>query len=78
MIDSSIEFEYAIAKDLGVITFFDSTMLSLEPNRFDDKFYNSYGLGARYYTPIGPLRVDLGFPVDEGGFVFHIGIGQVF
>lgn len=78
MIDNSLEFEYAIRKDLGVVTFFDSTMLSLEPNRFDDKFYNAYGLGARYYTPIGPLRVDLGFPVDEGGFVFHIGIGQVF
>ena len=45
MIDNSIEFEYAIAKkDLGFVTFFDSTMLSLEPNRFDDKFYNSYGL----------------------------------
>ncbi|WP_026803251.1 autotransporter assembly complex protein TamA [Aliarcobacter lanthieri] len=78
MIDSSLEFEYALNKDLGLVTFFDSTMLSLEENKFNDKFYNSYGIGARYYTPIGPLRVDLGFPVDEGGFVFHIGIGQVF
>ena len=78
MIDSSIEFEYAIKKDLGIVTFFDSTMLSLEVNKFNEKFYNSYGFGARYYTPIGPLRVDLGFPLDDGGFVFHIGIGQVF
>ncbi|QEZ89709.1 autotransporter assembly complex protein TamA [Aliarcobacter cibarius] len=78
MIDNSVEFEYAIRKDFGVVTFFDSTMLSLEPNKFDEKFYNSYGFGARYYTPIGPLRVDFGFPLDEGGFVFHIGIGQVF
>ncbi|MBL3520556.1 BamA/TamA family outer membrane protein [Arcobacter lanthieri] len=78
MIDSSLEFEYALNKDLGLVTFFDSTMLSLEENKFNDKFYNSYGIGARYYTPIGPLRVDLGFPIDEGGFVFHIGIGQVF
>ncbi|RBQ28230.1 autotransporter assembly complex protein TamA [Aliarcobacter vitoriensis] len=78
MIDSSLEFEYALNKDLGVVTFFDSTMLSLQENKFNDKFYNSYGVGARYYTPIGPLRVDVGFPIDEGGFVFHIGIGQVF
>lgn len=78
MIDSSVEFEYAIKKDLGIVTFFDSTMLSLEVNKFNEKFYNSYGFGARYYTPIGPLRVDLGFPLDDGGFVFHIGIGQVF
>ncbi|QKF73954.1 putative autotransporter secretion outer membrane protein TamA [Aliarcobacter faecis] len=78
MIDSSLEFEYALNKDLGLVTFFDSTMLSLEENKFNDKFYNSYGVGARYYTPIGPFRVDFGFPVDNGGFVFHIGIGQVF
>lgn len=78
MIDSSLEFEYNVYKDISIATFFDSTMLSLEPNHFSEKFYNSVGLGARYYTPIGPLRVDLGFPLEDGGFVFHIGIGQVF
>lgn len=78
MIDSSIEFEYALKKDFGLVTFFDSTMLSLETNKFNDTFYNSYGAGIRYYTPIGPLRVDFGIPIKEGGFVFHIGIGQVF
>ncbi|WP_198305409.1 autotransporter assembly complex protein TamA [Arcobacter vandammei] len=78
MIDSSIEFEYALKKDLGIVTFFDSTMLSLETNKFSDTFYNSYGAGIRYYTPIGPLRVDFGVPIKDGGFVFHIGIGQVF
>ena len=78
MIDSSLEFEYNIYKNIGVVTFFDSTMLSLESNNFNDKFYNSFGFGARYYTPIGPFRVDFGFPKDDGGFVFHIGIGQVF
>lgn len=78
MIDSSIEFEYALKKDFGLVTFFDSTMLSLETNKFNDTFYNSYGAGIRYYTPIGPLRVDFGVPIKEGGFVFHIGIGQVF
>lgn len=78
MIDSSIEFEYALKKYFGLVTFFDSTMLSLETNKFNDTFYNSYGAGIRYYTPIGPLRVDFGVPIKEGGFVFHIGIGQVF
>jgi len=38
MIDSSLEFEYAIKKDLGIVTFFDSTMLSLEVNKFNENF----------------------------------------
>ena len=53
-------------------------MLSQKSNSFNERFYNSVGIGARYYTPIGPLRVDFGFPLRDGGFVFHIGIGQVF
>lgn len=78
MIDTSLEFEYNIYKDIGIATFLDSTMLSLESNNFSDKLYHSLGIGARYYTPIGPLRIDFGFPLKGKGFVFHIGIGQVF
>ena len=40
------------------------------------------GIGARYYTAIGPLRVDLAVPLDPGpddsSFGFYIGIGQAF
>lgn len=78
MIDSSLEFEYNVYKDVGIATFFDSTILTLEAKKFNDNFYNSYGFGLRYYTPIGPLRADIGFPLEDSGFVFHIGIGQVF
>jgi len=45
------------------------------------------GLGARYRSPIGPLRVDLGFKVNprvlasgsrERGMIVHISLGQAF
>ena len=39
------------------------------------------GLGVRYSTPIGPLRVDVAGPVsgDTGeGVQLYIGIGQAF
>jgi len=61
-----------------VALFYDTSMLSLKPHRFSDPFYESVGVGIRYVTPIGPLRVDFGFPRKESGFEFHISIGQVF
>ncbi len=39
------------------------------------------GLGARYFTPVGPIRVDLATPLDgDAGqdFEIYIGIGQAF
>lgn len=38
------------------------------------------GLGARYFTAVGPVRVDLATPLDDAGsqFEIYIGIGQAF
>lgn len=40
------------------------------------------GTGVRYYTPIGPVRVDLAFPLQKtqnsGSFQIYIGLGQAF
>ena len=78
LIDLMSELRYHVSKNFSIATFYDSSMLSLVANKFDDDFYDSYGFGIRYTTPIGPLRVDFGFPVKEKGFAFHISIGQVF
>ena len=61
-----------------VSAFYDTSTLSLEPHDYTGIYYPSVGFGIRYLTPIGPLRVDFGFPQREGGFEFHISIGQVF
>ena len=40
------------------------------------------GVGVRYYTSIGPLRLDVAVPVNRapGGdsFAFYIGLGEAF
>ena len=40
------------------------------------------GVGARYYTPIGPIRVDIAVPLTpiRGGdsFELYLGLGQAF
>ena len=48
----------------------------------DGESHAGAGIGLRYNTGIGPIRVDLGVPVsgDDDGSSFHIyiGIGQAF
>jgi translocation and assembly module TamA len=41
------------------------------------------GGGIRYYTPIGPIRLDVAFPTkrystDDDSFEVYIGLGQAF
>ena len=43
----------------------------------------SCGFGLRYYTPLGPIRVDAGFPVNKAADInsdywIHISLGQLF
>ncbi len=78
LIDILSEVRYEVYPKLSAVAFYDSSMLSIEPHTFDDEFHDSWGLGVRYLTPIGPFRLDFGFPRDERGWTFHISIGQVF
>ena len=64
--------------DFGLVAFLDVGQLW---NRLADlsvaDLQVAVGPGLRYVTPIGPLRLDLGFLVG-GGRQFHIGLGQAF
>lgn len=77
VIDGSFESRYYVMDDLSVVGFLDASKISQEVNDFTGKWYPSYGIGLRYLSVIGPLRVDVGYP-QEGGFALHLGIGQVF
>jgi outer membrane protein insertion porin family len=50
-----------------------------EPYKSEADMRYSYGVGLRYRTPFGPIRVDLGFPLKSyGRRVVHLGIGHGF
>jgi translocation and assembly module TamA len=77
IIDGSFESRYYWTDALSFVGFMDFSKMSQEVNDFSGDWYQSYGLGLRYLSIIGPLRLDVGYPT-EGGFALHLGIGQVF
>jgi translocation and assembly module TamA len=83
---SSLEFgtelRYRITDTIGLVPFFDAgnVYASNLPNK-PSLFYGA-GIGLRYYTAIGPIRLDLAFPIDkragDSAVQVYISIGQAF
>ena len=69
---ASLEYEYRIAGAWAGAVFTDVG------NAFNSAFKleKSVGVGVRWFSPIGPVRFDLGFPInDERDFKIHITLG---
>ncbi len=82
---TSMEFEHPLAREARLfwVLFFDAG------NIFDNymgendnyKLYTDYGFGFRWFSPIGVLRFEFGWPIDEDrgdGMQFYFDIGQLF
>lgn len=83
LLELSGEVRYNISETIGVVGFVDAGR-AFEASFPDltEPLVVGAGLGARYYTPIGPLRVDVAVPVDQRDvddpFQFYISLGQAF
>lgn len=81
--ESSLEFRFPVWKELGGVVFVDSGGVWLEDENYDpaDVVY-SVGFGVRYNTAIGPIALDLGFPLsgnsDYPDVRLHFNIGNSF
>jgi translocation and assembly module TamA len=68
--------------NFGVVPFFDGGSLTTEtlPDFKDWRF--AAGLGVRYYSSFGPIRVDVGVPLNrqkgDGPFAVTVSLGQAF
>jgi outer membrane translocation and assembly module TamA len=55
-----------VFRDLGFVTFFDWGNLWESPKKFQiQQIALAIGFGARYYTIVGPIRVDIGFKLYD-------------
>jgi len=76
LIVASAEYEYYFLPDWGIAAFIDTGDAFNDPGDYTQK--TGVGLGARWRSPVGMVRVDLGFPVgdkDNKGVELHIVIG---
>ncbi len=73
LLNASMEYDYSLRQNWRVAAFYDNGNAF---NEFDDiDIKQSVGIGLRWLSPIGPLRIDLAFPTDDGGFRFHVTMG---
>jgi translocation and assembly module TamA len=72
---ASMELDRAILSDWGVAVFFD--MGNAFDSFTDMTLYKGAGVGVRYYTRIGAIRLDLARQIDvpNPGFRVHITVG---
>jgi translocation and assembly module TamA len=78
----TVEFRQRIGDDWGGAAFVDAGQASASGAPFNGEVRVGAGIGARYYTAIGAVRLDVAVPVTRvrGGDAFevYIGLGQAF
>lgn len=77
----SAEIRAGVTENIGVVGFVDAGLVGDGSFGGNSDWHAGAGLGVRYDTGIGPIRLDVGVPVrgDTGdGPQLYIGIGQAF
>jgi translocation and assembly module TamA len=78
------ELRILLMEKIGIVPFFDVGNVSFqEIPTFTGQWFKSIGVGARYFAFFGPLRFDVGFPLDRRKgidplFRLYASIGQAF
>jgi len=83
LLESSLELRRPITEELSLAVFADTGLVSLKTLDYPlGDLQVGAGFGLRYRTPVGPVRVDLGFPADrrsgDAAWQVDFGVGQAF
>jgi len=78
----SVELRQRILEHYGVVAFVDAGQVTANGAPLTSNWRVGAGIGARYYTSIGPIRLDVAIPLNRephgDAFELYIGIGQAF
>ena len=85
LVEASLEARFrfkAFGSDLGLVPFIDAGELDTGTLPGFSNLKIGAGLGLRYYTSFGPVRIDVATPVNpgrgDGPVAFYVSIGQAF
>ncbi len=79
---ATVEYRQRFGESFGAAVFVDAGQVSNSSSGFGSGLRAGAGVGARYYTPIGPVRLDVAVPLNKQSrddtFELYVGIGQAF
>ncbi len=81
MLHVSTELRFPIYKWIGAAVFLDSGLCNERRDFRFSRMNSAVGLGLRLITPVGPLRLDYGYPVHGDGVRYkwpHVAFGHAF
>jgi outer membrane protein insertion porin family len=84
ILNSEVRFPLHIMKALGGVVFYDggNVYSAINLPNFINNYTNTVGVGLRYATPIGPVRIDFGHNLNPMPGInpnqYYITIGQAF
>lgn len=85
VVNQEIHAQILRTENLGTVAalaFFDAGNVWLDRESLGGGLFKSVGVGARYLSPVGPLRLDIGVPLDrrpdDPTYKIYFGFGSVF
>jgi translocation and assembly module TamA len=82
IVAGTVEYRQRILANYGFAAFVDGGQVAAQGSPFSDGLRFGAGLGFRYYTSFGPIRLDVAVPLTRipngGSFEIYLGIGQAF
>lgn len=82
LVEASIEARAKVTEDIGVVGFLDGGYVAADRFPALEDLRLGAGVGVRYYTGLGPLRLDVALPLNkrpgDPDYALYVGIGQAF
>jgi translocation and assembly module TamA len=83
LVEGSVELRGRFTETIGAVAFLDAGLVGADSTPdFDQDVKLGAGVGLRYFTSLGPIRLDVAVPLekspDDPSIAFYVGIGQAF